>query len=149
MNTRKQYINQNINPKLKRIHLLLQVSIYLMVAIVLYDAFVHTTPLYYVTFYFGGFLVGGIFKRMRVIRHESENNEFVLSTSKWDIAISVALIFVRFGSGAAILKEMNVVWVTDATYLIFIGLYRSKWKGMVKQIDEIVYKWITTSKVSV
>ncbi len=142
MSIRKKYIKQKLNSKLKRTDILLQVSIYLMTAIVLYDSFVHATPLYYIIFYFGGFLVGGIFKRVREIRHEDETNEFTLTTSRWDILITVVLIFVRFVFGNDILKEMNVVWTTDALYLIFIGLYRSKWKGMVKQIDEIVYKWI-------
>lgn len=77
-----------------------------------------------------------------VVERTEETNEFVLNTNKWDLVFTVVLILFRFVYGIAFLESINIVWASDAIYLFFIGIYRSKWKGVVKQIDEIVYQMV-------
>ena len=112
-----------------------------MTSVVLYDSVVHNTPLYYIGFYFLGLISGRIYRRLLVIEHEAPKQEITLKVSRWDIVLIVLLFLVRFFFGSKMLAFVHIVWVSDALYLFFIGLYRSKWKGIVKQIDEIVYKW--------
>ncbi len=142
MSTKRKYIRRRSNRKLRSLNQLLQAAIYLMAAIVLYDSFIHRTPLFYLGFYFTGLVVGRVFRYMMVVERTEETNEFVLNTNKWDLVFTVVLILFRFVYGIAFLESINIVWASDAIYLFFIGIYRSKWKGVVKQIDEIVYQMV-------
>ena len=53
--------------------------------------------------------------------------------------IALLLIFIRFFAGKIILAEFNVIWISDAVYLIFIGIYLSKVRTIFRQIDEHLY----------
>ena len=141
MGTKKEYIRQKGNNKIKRLEYLLKAMVLVLSIIVLYDAFIHHTPLYYILFYFLGLIVGRIYKRILKIEHDSAGNAFVLKASRWDVVLTLLLLLFRFYLGGLVLESVQVVWISDALYLIFIGIYRSKWKGIVSQIDEIIYKW--------
>lgn len=142
MSTKRKYIKQKANRRLRNLNHILLTTMYLMGIIVLYDSFIHHTPLYYMLFYFLGLVVGRIFSYVMAVERVEKTNELVLKTSRWDLVLTFLLLFLRFTYGIAFLESMHVVWASDALYLFFIGVYRSKWKGMVKQIDEIIYRWI-------
>ena len=141
VHNKKDYILQNADRKIKRLVYLVQASLFYMTTVVLYDSVVHNTPLYYIGFYFLGLISGRIYRRFLVIEHEAPKQEITLKVSRWDIVLIVLLFLIRFLFGSKMLAFVHIVWISDALYLFFIGLYRSKWKGIVKQIDEIVYKW--------
>ena len=143
MSTKKKYIKQKANRKLTSLNHVLLATMYLMGIIVLYDSYVHRTPLFYVLFYFVGLVVGRIYRYVTVVERVEETNELVLKTNRWDLVLTILLILFRFVYGLSFLESMHVVWASDALYLFFIGVYRSKWKGMVRQIDEIAYQWIS------
>lgn len=144
MSNKKSYIKQKANARLRRLNLVLQALMYLMIAIVLYDSFVQNTPLFYMLFYLAGLFVGRVYKRLLVVKHETQGQKFILIVSRWDILLTAALILIRFVYGVTLLESIHIIWTTDALYLFFIGIYRSKWKGIVKQIDEIVYQWVAS-----
>lgn len=148
MSTKKNYIKQNTNARLRRMNRMLQALIYIMAGVVLYDSYVHNTPLYYILFYFAGLVVGRVYKRLMVVQHEVESQEFSLKVSKWDIVFTIALVLLRLVYGLGFLESMHIVWASDALYLFFIGIYRAKWKGIVNQIDEIVYE-LYTNRLSI
>ena len=141
VSSKKNYIKQNADRKIRRLGYLVQASLFYMTIVVLYDSVVHNTPLYYIGFYFLGLISGRIYRRILVIEHEAPRQEITLNVSRWDIVLIVLLFLIRLSYGSKMLELVHIVWVSDALYLFFIGLYRSKWKGIVKQIDEIVYKW--------
>ena len=141
MGIKKEYIRQKGNNKIKRLEYLLKAMVIVLSIIVLYDSFMHHTPLYYILFYFLGLIVGRIYKRILKIEHDSAGKAFVLKASKWDVVLTLLLLIFRFFLGGLLLESVHVVWISDALYLLFIGIYRSKWKGIVSQIDEIIYKW--------
>ena len=114
-----------------------------MSAVVIYDSFKHATPLYYILFYFSGLVIGRIYHRLLHIKHTKPNEEIILKGGKWDIAISLILVLFRHTIGIEVLEFEHFVWAADALYLIYIGIYRSKWKGIVRQIDDVVYKFIS------
>lgn len=120
-----------------------------MTIVVLYDSIVHNTPLYYIGFYFLGLISGRIYRRFLVIEHGAPKQEITLRVSRWDIVLIIMLFLIRLSYGSKILELVHIVWVSDALYLFFIGLYRSKWKGIVKQIDEIVYKWVSKNNMEI
>ena len=142
MSTKKKYIKRQSNRKIKRLNQFLLLTMYLMACVVLYDSFIHRTPLFYVLFYFAGLVAGRIFSHVMVVERVDETNEIMLKTSRWDLVLTILLVLIRFVFGVAFLDSLHVVWASDALYLFFIGIYRSKWKGVVRQIDEIVYQWI-------
>ena len=142
MSTKKKYIKDRSNRKIRRLNHFLLAAMYLMAFIVLYDSYIHRTPLFYVVFYFAGLVVGRIFRLVMVVERLEETNELVLKTNRWDLVLTILLILFRFVYGISFLESMHIVWASDALYLFFIGVYRSKWKGMVRQIDEIAYQWI-------
>ena len=142
MSTKKKYIKDRSNRKIRRLNHFLLAAMYLMAFIVLYDSYIHRTPLFYVVFYFAGLVVGRIFRLVMVVERLEETNELVLKTNRWDLVLTILLILFRFVYGISFLESMHIVWASDALYLFFIGVYRSKWKGIVRQIDEIVYQWI-------
>ena len=141
VSSKKNYIKQNVDSKIKRLVYLVQASLFYMTTVVLYDSVVHNTPLYYIGFYFLGLFSGRIYRRLLIVEHKEPTHEITLKTNKWDIVLIVLLVLIRFAFGLKMLEYIHIVYTADALYLFFIGLYRSKWKGIVKQIDEIVYKW--------
>jgi len=147
MGSKLTYIIDKSSTKLKKLNTFLYLIIYGMAGVLIHDAIIHKTPLYYMAFYFVGLLVGRVYLRLIKIQHEENSQQFILTTSKWDIYLSAFLLLVRFIYGITLLEAINIVWASDALYLFFIGLYRSKCKGLISQFDEIVYKWIASSKV--
>ena len=141
MSIKRKYIKNNSTARVRHLDYFLRGIVIFMSIIVLIDAFLHSTPLYYILFYFVGLVLGRIYRRILKVEHTSANDPISLKPNKWDIIVSVILLVIRFAVGTRTFEFMHVVWASDALYLVFIGIYRSKWKGIVKQIDEIIYNW--------
>ena len=141
MSSRKQFLKQNADKKLLRLNRVLQILILCMTAIVLYDSVRHGTPLYYIGFYFAGLIFGRIFSLVLRVEKKEDSGQITLLSSRWNILITLLLLLLRFVFGKSLLESIHVLWAADALYLFFIGIYRSKWKGIVKQIDEVIYDW--------
>ena len=140
MKSKKSYLKQNVERRMSRMDRMLKLIIFIMAVIVLFDSFNHGTPLYYIGFYFGGLLLGRVIVLTMRVEHDPLAKEFILKVNKWDILITLTLLLLRFVFGLKILEHSEVFWASDALYLFFIGVYRSKLKGLVRQIDEIVYQ---------
>ena len=119
-----------------------------MVVVVLYDSFIHNTPLYYVCYYFLGLFVGKIFSIADRVKHNGEDGTFTVASSPFSIIVTLLLLSIRFVWGRQLLDLAHVAWTTDALYLIFIGIYRSKWKTMIKQMDDVIYGWLSSKENS-
>jgi hypothetical protein len=113
---------------------------------VIHDSFVHATPLYYVLFMFAGMFAGKVYDYTYSI--ESVSDKIKIRSNRWNIILTVILILLRFFFGKFLLESIHVVWVYDAIYLFFIGLYHTKLIIFVKQIDNIVYKELYKLKSS-
>ena len=146
MKSKKKYIKDKANNQIVRLNLMIKVLIGIMGFIVIYDSIVHQTPLYYIAYFFVGLLVGKIFSVTQKVDRHGETGEFSLISSRWNILLILVLIILRFVLGGWILNKMHVTWPADALYLFFIGLYRSRWKSIVNQIDERVYQFLEKTK---
>jgi uncharacterized membrane protein len=142
MKKKETYLKQKADKKMIIRHYVLQGLIVLMFAIVLYDSFKHQTPFYYICFLLLGLFIGRIFSLTDRVNHASDSETFIITTSSVGLFITLFLLSMRFIWGRSILQYANILWATDALYLFFIGIYWSKLKSMVKQMDEIIYGWL-------
>jgi F0F1-type ATP synthase assembly protein I len=140
---KKHYLKQKADKKVLRLHYILQALILIMFLIVLYDAFKHHIPLYYICFFLLGSFVGRVLSVTDKVKHSSEVGKYTLETNLYGVAITLILLSFRFFWGRYVLDFVHVLWTTDALYLLFIGIYRSKWRNMVRQADEIIYGWFS------
>jgi hypothetical protein len=124
----------------------MQGLILLMFSIVLYDSFIYQIPFYYVCFLLLGLAIGRTVSLIVRIKHCTEKDNFRIETSVYSLVITLALLSVRFLWGRHLLEYLNVLWATDALYLIFVGVYFAKRRSLVRQMDEIVYGWIGGEK---
>ncbi len=144
--TRKTYIKSKAETKLKRKRYLLNGLMFFLAIVVLYDSIEHGTPLYYIVFFWIGLFIGRVFVRLMRVEHESPSDEITLISNRWSLVLTVLLLLFRIFVARQFLEMAHVVYASDAVYLFFIGLYRSKIKGLIFQIDEIVYRWISKFK---
>ena len=114
-----------------------------MAAIVLYDSYVFRTPLYYVLFALVGAIAGKLFFFSHKVQVNKENLELSLTTNRGSIVLLFLLIVLRFIIGRRVLESFHVIEISDALYLFFIGIYYTKWKVIINQIDELYYQILT------
>jgi len=145
MKTKKQFLRKKADIRLRRFGLVIYIVLVLMWLVVLYDSFQHDLPFYYILFLLAGAFVGRIYKYTHRVGYKEESLEISLHTNRWSIVLLVLVLAIRFLLGKKILESFNVIWAGDAVYLFFIGVYHSRWKGIVRQIDEIYYRLIIKS----
>jgi len=142
MGKKDKYLKQKSDKKLIIRHYIFQALILFMFGIVLYDSFNHNVPFYYICFLLIGRFIGRVISIADRVKHDGENGHFTVASSPFSLIIILFLLFTRFIGGKYILDFAEVLWTTDALYLIFIGIYWSKWRSLLRQMDEIVYGWL-------
>ena len=143
MSIKKTFIKSKLDKKLKWLDLMLRSLILVMAAIVLYDSFIHLTPLYYYLFFVAGLYFGKIFTKLSHVEHNTETNTLHLRTGWMNLIVTLLLIGIRFFAGKNLLESFHVIWAADALYLFFIGIYWAKWKGILRQIENLIYSKIS------
>ena len=114
-----------------------------MATVVIYDSFVHGTPLYYILFMLFGAMVGNVFYLAYQVQFQPGGKSLALMSNGWSVLFLIVLVVLRFYLAEKILKTLHVVWISDATLLFFIGVYRTKWKVVITQTDEIYYRMLS------
>ena len=82
MGIKKQFIRQKANIKIQRLEYMLQGMVIVLSVIVLCDSFIHSTPLFYILFYFSGLAFGRIYRRILKVEHNKSNNVIILIANK-------------------------------------------------------------------
>lgn len=142
MKARKEYISKYADKHLKRSNLVIRIAVLIMVLTVLYDSFMFNIPLYYILFLAAGMLIGRIFFFSHHVEFDQNKVQLKLRTNKWALFFLVLLLIGRFIVGPSVLNTLHFVRPSDAILLFFIGIYRIKWQVIVKQIDEIFYRFL-------
>ena len=145
MNTKKSVLSGHSNAKLKRSNKILRNLINLMFAIVLYDSFTFGLPFHYILFFVAGYVLGSIFKKSHRIAYSDEDGQILLQTNRWAILFLIVLAVVRFIVGPYILDALHFLHVSDALLLLYMGIYHRKMKVMVKQVDDMIYRFAQKS----
>jgi len=146
MKKRKQYRKTHTSRKVKIINWINLGLILFMFAVVIHDSFVHELPFYYILFLLGGMGIGRIVAATQKFSVDENVEILTIEGNPLAIAITLILLAIRFFVGKLILAEFNIVWVTDALYLLFIGIYYSNIKRIIREIDERVYTKLFENK---
>ena len=144
MKAKKDYISKYADKRLKRSNLIIRTAILIMLLVVLYDSFVFSIPLYYMLFMAAGMFTGQIFFFSHRIEFDKNEVQLKLRTNYLSTFFLLLLLLARFIIGPYVLKALHFVWASDALLLFFIGLYRSKWQIIIKQIDDMFYRILPT-----
>ena len=139
LKSKKSYIKSKAGRKLVITRFTLRALILALGITVLYDSFVHKTPLYYILFFLLGRIVGNTYKLIFSIE-KTEDEKIKVRSNSWNIVVTLILFGLKYLVGKPILHSMHVIWATDAIYLFFIGLYYTKWRVIVAAIDDIIYE---------
>ncbi len=106
---------------------------------VIHNSFVNELPFYYILFLIGGLIIGRFVASAQKFSVNEDAETLTIERNPLAIAITLILLVIRFFAGKLILEEFNIVWVADALYLLFIGIYYSNIKRIIREIDERVY----------
>ena len=145
-NKRGTFKKQFVDKKIRVTGRIYAILILMMIGIVVFDSFKHTLPFYYVLYGIAGYIAGYfIWLSQRIVLAEEKQ---VLSLEVHPIGkvITIVLLLIRYLAGKVILEQFNIIWITDALYLIFIGVYMAKVKNIFRQIDEQLYVYFFRSK---
>ena len=142
MNVRKAFIRKKADQRIRRLRQVIRIIILGMSLVVLYDSFMYELPFYYILFLLLGILIGKIYNYTYRVELKEDSMEVTLKTNRWSIVILIIVLVFRFLLGRELLESFNIIWAGDALYLLFIGIYRSRWKAIIRQIDEIYYNLI-------
>lgn len=145
-NNRDAFKKQYVDKKIRRSGRVYYLIILIMFGIVIYDSFVFTLPFYYILYWLAGYFAGKVIWLSQKVVIVKETQMLSLEAGAAGKILSLILIVIRFFVGTIILKTFNVIWITDALYLIFIGVYLSKIISISKQVDEYLYKFFQKSK---
>ena len=139
MKKHKQYRKAHTSRKVRIIRWINIGLILFMLAVVIHDSFVHDLPFYYILFFIGGLVIGRFVSSTQKFSVNEDVETLTIEGNPLAIAITLILLVIRFFAGKLILEEFNIVWTTDALYLLFIGIYYSNIKRVIREIDERVY----------
>ena len=146
MKKRKLFQKKHTDRKIKIYRWMNSGMILFMFVIVLHDSFVHNLPFYYILYMLGGLGIGWIVSSFQKVSVKEGEELLTLETSPISIIISFLLLGFRHFAGRIILEQFNVIWIADAIYLVFIGIYYSRLKNIINQIDERVYLYLIEKK---
>ncbi|MFK5856050.1 MAG: hypothetical protein QM503_07965 [Bacteroidota bacterium] len=146
MKNRKRYHKEHSSKKVKVIRWINIWLIVFMFAVVIHDSFVHELPFYYILFLIGGLVIGRFVAATQKFSVNEDAEILTIEGSPLAIIITLILLVIRFFAGKLILEEFNIVWVADALYLLFIGIYYANIKRIIREIDERVYSKLFENK---
>ena len=138
---RRKYTDKRIR-KSRRINILL---IIVMSVIVIYDSFIHDLPFYYILYFLAGLIIGHFLSFTETVLLLEDGKTMTLRRSWLSVVVNIILLVVRFFLGKILLLEFSVVWIMDAIYLFFIGIYFAKLKGLIRQVNEQFYIYLYKS----
>ena len=139
MSNKKTVLKNLADNKIKTLNIILRVLIAFMSIVVLYDAFVYGTPLYYILFFFGGLIIGKLYLKIYSVKQNEETGKFNLNSGVLNIVLTLLLLSLRFIFGKQILDSFEFQYTSDALYLFFIGLYKSKWKAIIYHLENKLF----------
>lgn len=145
MKAGKENIKKYSDKGIKRSNLIIRATILILSCVVLYDSFKYNIPFYYILFLLAGSLIGRIFKLSHHVEFDENEVQLKLRSNHWAIFFLLLLLLVRFIIGPYVLNALHFVDPSDALLLFFIGVYHSKLHVIIKQIDNLFYRFLLTS----
>jgi hypothetical protein len=145
MKARKENIKKYSDKGIKRSNLIIRATILILSSVVLYDSFKYNIPFYYILFLLAGSLIGRIFTLSHHVEFDENEVQLKLRRNHWAIFFLLLLLSGRFIIGPYVLNALHFVDPSDAILLFLIGIYHSKLHVVIKQIDNLFYRFLLTS----
>ena len=139
MSKRRSFLLENTDKKLRISNIIIKVILFILIAFVIFDSYNYNIPFYYVLFIFVGILIGKIYKLSHKVDFDDQTLKSSLFTNKWSIVFLISLLSFRFFLGQKMFQFFGFESSIDALYLLFIGIYYSKWKVIISQLDDNYY----------
>lgn len=138
----KGYYKKHIDRSI-RLRLLIYLLIFIvMFSIVLYDSFVNDLPFHYILFMIPGSVFALIWIRTQKIKRKEGDNKFIVESNLTGIFIIVVVIALRKMVFPDILREMNVIFVSDGLLIIAMGWFLARIKLISEKIEEMVFSYL-------
>lgn len=138
--SKKSILSNILDKRIKRSNLIIRLSILVFLGLVLYDSYVFDLPFHYIVFLFFGNIVGRVFALSHKIEIDVANKKIILQKNRLAFVFFILLVLIRFIVGPYILNVLHFVHTSDALLLLYIGIYQGKWRSIMRQIDNSIYK---------
>src|SRR3989338_10716511 len=132
-------INEHLDKKIRISYAIFLITIITMFVIVISDSFKYKLPFYYVLFCILGFLISYALRRADKVEWNDHERKI---TRGWDIAGIILLIWItgmRYLFLPDVLKQIHVVFISDAIMLLLIGIYLGRLIHMRSTVNDIVF----------
>lgn len=146
MKHKSNFRKNHLDKKIKISSRIMNTLILVMFGIVIHDSYIHVLPFHHILYTVAGIFVGHLLAFSQKVVVADEQQKLRLEVHPIGKILTVLLLVVRFFAGELILEEFNAIWITDAIYLFFIGIYLSKVKNINYQIDDKMYAFFMKNK---
>jgi len=140
MKNTRTYRKEHMSNKAQILRKIYLGLILIMFIVVIHDSFVHELPFYYILFLIGGLIIGRIVALFTIFYIKEDEKILTFRSTPLGIFVLILLLVIRFAIGKFILRDFNIIWTANALYLFFVGIYYSKMKNIIRQVDKQVYK---------
>ena len=129
----------------------MQETIFLLVSftmfvIVFYGYFINQLPFHYILFFFVGFFLSRLFKLTYKTEWHEQRKKVIRSMDIQSLVLLIILIAARYLIIPKFIGSLNIVFVTDAIFLIAIGIFLERIFYFKRTIDNYRYEYSMMSK---
>jgi hypothetical protein len=136
MKAKKNYHKNYVDRKVRIKKLIYLVIILIMFGIVLYDSFINGLPFHYILFFFIGSFMSRLLKKSQKVKWRETDNKFVEERNIIGIIIVAIVIILRIFLFPGILTQLNVIFISDAFFLISTGWFSGRIKLLNDKLEE-------------
>ena len=135
MKAKREYYKNHVDGKIRIKKLIYFLILLITFCIVLYDSFINKLPFHYILFFLIGRLMSLVLKKTQKVKI-NEEGKFTIDRSIIGLSIIIIVIILRAILFPRILTELNVVFISDALFLMLIGWFLGRISLMSDKIEE-------------
>jgi hypothetical protein len=135
MKAKREYYKNYVDGKTRLKKLIYFIILLIAFGMVLYDSFINKLPFHYILFLVIGRLMSLILRHTHKVTL-NEEGQWTVDRSIIGLSIIIIVMVLRVFLFPRILAELNVVFVSDALFLILIGWFLGRISLLSDKIEE-------------
>jgi hypothetical protein len=139
MRAKREYYKKYVDGRTRIRRLIYLLILLVSFCIVMYDSFVNDLPFHYILFFFLGRFMSMILKTTHKVRQKETDGRFTVERNLTGFLIIIIVLLLRIFLFPRILTKLNVVFVSDAVFLIVSGWFLGRINMMSDKIEEKVF----------
>lgn len=139
MKAKKEYYKNYVDRRIRVKKLIYFLILLVAFCIVLYDSFINNLPFHYIVFFFIGRLMSLILNKTQKVKVREADNKFTAERNIAGFFVIVAIVLLRLFIFPKILAELNVVFISDALFLIVVGWFLGRVSLLSNKIEEMAF----------